>query len=221
MENDAVIKPRILGIIWVHPSDISPMTIIAQHPMLYHVYHRCFYSLWVTDWIISLPADKEYDAVEEECKKWQALVYRGDNLISGYEKTHGPIDYMVPVNANCPLIDPIVMDNLIEKVYLSQKTHMPAEYGKTVGFPQGLGVEVWASNVLCGMNPANQVELPNIIDSGKLSKSHWKVDTIADLTFMRCIYHYLYHPVKGRVFLMEEVLNLLERIPNIGELNAR
>ena len=49
------------------------------------------------------------------------------------------------------------------------------------------------------------------------SSLRWTVDEPEDLEFIRRIYGYLYRP--GRIFLMREVLELLEERPELMQIN--
>lgn len=114
---------------------------------------------------------------------------------------------VVRVTGDCPLIDPEVIDNLIELFY-SKPGLAYASLGSE--WADGLDAEIFSATALNQAyqstegadrehvtpyiwkhpNMFPQTTLPCPLD---LSEERWCVDTAEDLNFVRCIYDFCYH----------------------------
>lgn len=127
------------------------------------------------------------------------------------------IDIIVRVTADCPLIDPEIIDKTI-KYYLNNSYDYVSNTGT---YPDGLDTEVFSSRTLQkayegATEPYDREHVtPYMVKNfkaGKLesgqdySKHKWSVDTIADLELVRRIYNEL-----DDKFNFEDIL---ERIKN-------
>jgi spore coat polysaccharide biosynthesis protein SpsF len=184
------------------------------------------------------PAD---DEIEELCLKKGMAVYRGhedDVLDRHYQcaKFYGA-DVVAKIPSDCPLIDPQVIDKVFEYYFDNQYDYVsnlhPASY------PDGNDVEVFSFAAL--ENAANLAskklerehttpyfwENPQLFKIGNvlwerpldLSMSHrFTLDYPEDLLFIRQVFEELY-PVK-KLFLLNDILNLLDKKPDIYQINA-
>ena len=144
-------------------------------------------------------------------------------------------DVIVRITADCPLIDPRIIDKVI-KYYLKNKDRF--DYVSNVlerSFPQGLDTEVFPFNVLKkAWYEAKKTyerehvtiyiyehleifQLANVENSKDLSYMRWTVDEEKDLKFIREIYRRLYR--EDKIFCAKDVLNLLEKEPELLEIN--
>jgi spore coat polysaccharide biosynthesis protein SpsF (cytidylyltransferase family) len=141
-------------------------------------------------------------------------------------------DPIVRLTADCPLIDPAVVDACVAR-FLAE----PLDYVGLGGpFPDGLDTEVIAAAALVRADaearlPSERehvtpylkthpetfrcatVEFPEPLDHRR-----WTVDEPRDLDFVRAVYRRLYRP--GRLFGWREVEALLAREPGLARLNA-
>lgn len=242
--SEEFLKPGMIGTIIAQSgeSEIDPLTSIAQHAMLEHVIWRCNYSLWLKHCVVITSLDKKDDSIVDSCKRTQTLAYRCDldsssiryDAISWYEKSHGPVEYVVAIEPDWPLIDPIVMDTLIERTYFGG-----FDGGIMSGYPKGTDVQIartrlksipsgvyhtLVSGRACGMIvlDTDKCQPVYILKRSKdISFMDWRVSDPTDLLFVRCIYHYCHHPTKGGVFFIEDVLNLLDHVPHLKEMQRK
>jgi len=141
-------------------------------------------------------------------------------------------DPIVRLTADCPLIDPALVDRCVERFLAG-----PCDYVALGGtFPDGLDTEVVAAEALARAHaearlpserehvtpyiwkhPARfrcaAVEFPE-----PAGEQRWTVDEPRDLEFVRAVYARLHRP--GHVFGWREVLALLAREPALLRLNA-
>lgn len=137
-------------------------------------------------------------------------------------------DVIVRITADCPMHDAAVIDACVKAFgvtdYLCNTEPIPT-------FPDGLDVEVFSISALMEANSDAHLatDREHVTPwmrrrtTGALNVSHdidlghyrWTVDEPADLEFVRAVYHEL-----GGDFGMEDVLALLERKPELAQINA-
>jgi len=141
---------------------------------------------------------------------------------------------IVRVTADCPMIDPELVDKLIG-IYLDSKGGL--DYvRKGLSYPDGLDVEVFSFRVLNEAwgkatkrsergeyvttyiwgNPQffNTLTVENDVD---LSKMRWTIDHERDFELVTEIFKGLY--VENEVFHMRDVLKFLREHPQLAEMN--
>lgn len=145
------------------------------------------------------------------------------------------LDPIARITADCPLIDIKITDAAI-KYYLSNKNKF--DYVTSAkGYPEGLDAEVFSFAALekswrQAKKPSEREHVtpyiwnhPEIFRLGNLkwklkgnfSRLHLSVDEKQDLRFAREVYKRLYR--KGKIFYMEDILNLLKKEPGLSKIN--
>jgi spore coat polysaccharide biosynthesis protein SpsF len=139
-------------------------------------------------------------------------------------------DVIVRISADCPLIDPDLIDDTIKRF---TDLAPNVDYVGTIGYPLGLDVEVFSLETLRKAN-AEAIEAghrehvtPYMYESDSrfrtawihhqpdLSEFRWTVDEEPDLRFVREIFRRM-----GRDhFSYRDVLALLEREPDLVKIN--
>jgi len=214
---------------------------IAGQPMLARVVERARRAKTVDEVAVATTADPPDEAVAALCAHRGYACCRGhptDVLDRYYQAARRfRADVIVRLTADCPLIDPDVMD-LTVRAFLAADPPVDLvanrlPQGRT--FPIGLDTEVCSLEALeCAWKEADQphqrehvmpylyeipgrfrvVLLNNDEDYGML---RWTVDTAEDLELVRAIYARF----RGRDdFSWREILKLFEREPSLAEINA-
>lgn len=165
-------------------------------------------------------------------------VYRGecDDVLDRYFKaaTQYHAQVIVRITGDCPLIDPHVIDTVVQVFLQHHYEYVTNTLQPT--YPDGLDVEVFSYETLTKAwkeaalaserehvtayirnhpEKFTQYDVKNPVD---LSKLRWTVDHQEDLEFVREIFKRLY--TKEKIFYMEDILTLLEEHPELQELNA-
>jgi len=142
-------------------------------------------------------------------------------------------DPVVRLTGDCPLIDPDIVAAVLD-CYLEAGDADHAGLGGM--FPDGLDTEVFARRALT--KAWSEARLPSerehvtpyiwkhperfrlVTYSFPEDRwgMRWTVDEPSDLIFVRAVYARLYAP--GRPFGWREIVDLVERVPEIGALNA-
>ncbi len=208
--------------------------------MLWHFINRLKLSQRLGEIILAIPESPQNDELELFAKVNRLPCFRGDeqDVLSRYY--HAALQYkaeiIVRVTSDCPLIDPRVTDMVVEKHLDSD-----ADYtcnGVEWGFPLGLDTEVFSFNTLeRAFKEAHQeyerehvmpyiyqhpelFKIQTIPAAGKLKRPDLRltVDTEEDLKLIREIYRRLYH--EGQIFYTEDVIDLLDKYPELIAINA-
>ncbi|MBI5344899.1 MAG: glycosyltransferase family protein [Deltaproteobacteria bacterium] len=209
---------------------------VCGRPMLYHVVKRLGASRLMDNIVVATSTDSSDDVIERWCKDASVACSRGslddvlDRLYSA-AKTSGA-KTVVRITADCPLIDPAVVDSVIEAFCRGG-----FDYVKTgASFPDGLDTEVMSflslETAFKEASLASEREhvtpyiwkrpdrfnVSTVERKTDLSHMRWTVDDARDLGFVRAVYEGFRCP--ERVFLTEEILGLLDKKPEIIAINS-
>jgi spore coat polysaccharide biosynthesis protein SpsF len=209
---------------------------IVGSPMLIRVIQRAV-SAKTIDLVAVITSNHADDnAIEQLCDHHSILCYRGslnDVLDRYYEAAlHFQADVIVRITADCPLLDPIIVDKVIDAFQNGRFDYVSNTLECT--YPDGLDTEVfrfetlkqaWQEAALKSEREhvtAYMVKHPEFFRLGSvkheedLSSLRWTVDTPRDLEFIRCIYKHFGNGDFG----MEEILAYVENHPEIQTINA-
>lgn len=184
--------------------------------------------------------EKEDDVIANYCIENGISYFRGslENVLDRYYQAalvYKP-DAIVRITADCPLIDPNVIDNVIStyKQTFPKYDYVSNSLERT--FPRGMDAEIFSFNALkithenatkkeeqehvtlhMYRNP-EQFRCLNVPFSRNLSHIRLTVDTKEDFELVRIIIKNLYpsHPQ----FNMQDILNLLDKNPDFVKING-
>lgn len=202
---------------------------IAGHPMLWHVVQRLCHARTLDRIVVATSDRAADDAIATLCERMGVECFRGseDDVLDRYYQAAKAYeaDVIVRITADCPLIDPHVVDEVIS-------TYLDSEFDYVtntlrITYPAGLDTEVFSFAALEkawkeARKPAEREHVtPYIRRSGKFRVGgveneetsrffyRWTVDEPRDLEFVRRVYDELYtdeglfHKDDVRVFLCE------------------
>jgi len=209
---------------------------LAGKTVLAHIVERLRFCRNIQSIVIATSTDASDTPIEQWCQQSQLICYRGslNDVLDRYVQAARLVkaDVVVRITADCPAIDPMIVDEVIEG-YLAGDY---AFFGLKGEFPDGLDCTVFAVNAL--ERAWLEAELPSerehvgpyieknpqIFKGGGLDKfqglSHlrWTLDELSDYDFLKEIFSRLYKPNKP--FLSEDILALLKQNPELTFLNA-
>lgn len=207
-------------------------------PMLERVAERVAKSPQIHEIVVVTSRNPGDDSVVSLCRNKGILCFRGseEDVLDRFYWAAKEFDAnaVVRITADCPLIDPQVVDELIS-LFLKK---MP-DYASNIlvrTFPRGLDAEimsfacletVWreAKATYCRVhvtpyiyeNP-NRFRLEGLCHEKNYSDHRWTVDTEEDLNFVRAVYKNM----GTDPFLpWLSVLELVEREPGLKSINAK
>ena len=215
---------------------------IAGEPMLVWAVERVRLAESVDEVMVATTTDPSDDEIEHLCNERGYIVYRGsvfdvlDRYYQAALQTHA--DVVVRVTADCPLIDPQVVDQVVTTLQCEgadfAANRLPPPWHRT--FPIGLDTEVASFSALKRAWEEAQESferehvMPYLYDTEGRFKvvvvdhepdygfMRWTVDTPEDLDLVRRIFS---HFPDGLHISWGEVLQLYESEPDLMEINAR
>ena len=210
---------------------------IASHPMLWHVVNRVRQSKTLDETVVATSDNASDDSVAAFCEQEGIPCFRGseDDVLDRYYRAARWIgaDTIVRITADCPLIDPVVLDKVVAAYLDGGCDYASNTIERT--YPDGLDTEAFSFETLekawreARLMSEREHVTPYIWKNGELFKLRqvtqetdlsdlrWTVDEPEDLEFVRKVYEHLYQP--GQVFLMEDIVELLEQRPKLLEIN--
>jgi spore coat polysaccharide biosynthesis protein SpsF len=213
------------------------MADLAGEPLLFHVVNRAkrartldMVAVATTD----RPAD---DAVAQFCAKAGIPCFRGseEDVLDRYYQAarHFEADVVVRLTADCPLLDPDVIDHVVQVFQSGDYDYVSNTIQPT--YPDGLDTEVFRREALekawrearlkserehvtpfIWKQPA-LFRIHNVRHELDLSTLRWTVDEPEDMEFVRRVYSYC---ATEPSFGMADVLALLRERPVLGDINA-
>ncbi|MBK8761687.1 MAG: glycosyltransferase family protein [Sulfuritalea sp.] len=209
---------------------------LAGQPVLWHVVVRIRACQTIAEVVVATSTDATDDAIEAWCKSADVSVYRGslNDVLDRYYQAAllHDADVVVRITADCPAIDPTIVDKVVHG-FLAGGYEF---YGLAGEFPDGLDCTVFAFSALAcawreAVLPSEREHVgpyiekhPEIFKSGGLKKysglSHyrWTLDEPRDYEFLQRVFTRLYQ--QGQIFLASDVLALLEKEPELMQLNS-
>lgn len=212
---------------------------ISGKPMLWHVINRVKKAKLINQIILATTNKKEGLPLIEIASEEGIESYAGseEDVLDRYFQaaTKYKADVIVRITADCPLIDPKVMDKAIEHFMKGNFDYVTNTIKYT--YPDGLDVEVFSYNALKKAwteakfpserehvtsymrKHIEKFKIENVENDENIGHLRWTVDEEKDLEFVREVYKNLYK--EGEIFYMEDVLKLLKEKPELVEINKK
>ena len=209
---------------------------ICGQPMLWRVVDRARQAKQVDSVAVITSTHAADDAVERLCKEDNLPYFRGslDDVLDRYYQAavHFQADNVVRLTADCPLLDPKIIDKVVQTFHQGGFDYVSNSLECT--YPDGLDTEIFRFAALerawkeARLTSEREHVTPYIFKHPELfrlglvkheedlSALRWTVDTPRDLEFMRTIYNFIQDEACG----MDEILQLLKEHPEITELNS-
>jgi len=210
---------------------------LAGETMLARVVGRLDRSNRIDDLLVATTDQSTDDAIVDECRKLSVRVSRGsqNDVLDRYFKAaeSSSADVVVRITSDCPLIDPEITDKTIAR-FLDE---LPDYASNTIvrTYPRGLDTEVMSFSALSRvwqkaqkpyerehvtpylLEHPSEFRLVSVVGDRDYSPHRWTVDTPEDFLFAETVYERL---KAKNMFSWRDVLDLVEREPELGELNS-
>ena len=212
---------------------------ILGKPLLWHVVNRLKFSKKIDKIIISTTIEQRDNFVYNWCKKNNIEVFRGDenNVLKRYYDTCIFLnlkddDIVIRITSDDPFKEPYLIDNMLN---VMEKENLDFIYNnKPISYPEGLDVEIFKFSLM--KNNINlikedfdkehvtqyfyrmNIKKKNFKNDVDLSYLRWTIDTKLDMKMVRKIYKNLYK--EGYLFSMKDILEFLEKNPDISKINS-
>jgi spore coat polysaccharide biosynthesis protein SpsF len=215
---------------------------LCGQPMLGWVIQRARMAKLINQIVVATTTEPDDAIIKQYCLDQQVACYRGgsaDVLDRYYQAARlFQADVIVRLTADCPLIDPILIDQTILAFFKSKvefaTNRLPPPFKRT--YPIGLDVEVVSFSALeRAWNEAIELyerehvmpffyEVPGrfkmitLENDTDFSFHRWTVDTPEDLKFIRQVLSMLNCQID---FTWLDVLRLVEQHPDLMQINAK
>lgn len=234
--------PRIVAIIQARMgSKRLPGKILMEihgRTMLARVVRRVMNAKTISEVVVATSKLEQDDPVQKELEGLQIGIYRGsdEDVLDRYYGAMCMVncDAVVRITADCPLVDPEVIDKVVNAFLEKRVDYASNTLERT--YPRGLDVEVVRRDALerawkkadlsyerAHVTPyvyghPSEFTMASVTDENDTSSQRWTVDTREDLEFVRAVYHGLPDPDR---FDWRDVLAMLEEEPALLEINRK
>lgn len=207
--------------------------------ILTHVIDRVKQSKLIDEIIIATTDHERDNIIVKEVEKNCAKYFRGseDDVLSRYyyaaKENDG--DIIVRITSDCPLIDPFVIDEMLE-IFRNNNYDLVTNAGTDLSkrtYPRGLDTEIFTFSILEKayldakkkyqrehVTPYIYENINNIYyykNNKDYSKYRWTLDTEEDFILIEKIYNYFYKYKNN--FYLNDIIEYLNRNSNIIRIN--
>jgi spore coat polysaccharide biosynthesis protein SpsF len=185
--------------------------------------------------VIATTSSNEDDIIVDFAKENNYHYFRGSekDVLDRYFQCAKSFNFntIVRITSDCPLIDPHIVDKVIEKFESTNYDYVTNTFPPT--FPKGLDVEIFKFSILehiwkNAILPSErehvtqylfnnkEFKIGNLKNEHNLSKLRWTLDQEEDFEFLCQIIR----RVKKRPILMNDVLTVLSCEPQLSKINS-
>jgi spore coat polysaccharide biosynthesis protein SpsF len=215
---------------------------LCGSPVIEHVINRLNKSNLIDEIIIATSTDSNNQPLIDFCinKGVSFFVGSEDDVLDRYYQTAidnnvEDEDILIRITSDCPLIDPFVVDKVIQEHISSDNDYTTNVLDCT--YPDGLDCEVFNFSTLkdtwLNANLSSQREhvtlyirdnpdkfkLGNVKNDVDLSDFRWTLDEKEDFVFIEEVYNNLFD--KNSFFTMEDIVELLNEKPELLKINSK
>tara|TARA_B100001245_G_C22850543_1_gene408877 strand:+ start:268 stop:1038 length:771 start_codon:yes stop_codon:yes gene_type:complete len=210
---------------------------IENLPMICHIINRVKKAKNI-DQIILATSNTDTDKILLDiAKKFKIIGFAGDEKDVLDRFYNAAIMYaanpIVRITGDCPLVDPILLDKMVEFYQANDYDYMSNTIERT--FPDGLDIEIFSSEVLKISNKEakwlserehvtpyilknqNDFRIYNYKNKQNLSNLRWCVDEEDDLIMIRKIFQEM-RP--NQFFSTDDALKIILKRPDISKINS-
>jgi spore coat polysaccharide biosynthesis protein SpsF len=210
---------------------------ISNKAVLEHVIERVKKSKFVTGILVATTTNKEDQKIVTLCNHIGIMVFQGseNDVLDRYYQAAKSIkpDHVVRITADCPLIDPKVIDDVV-----SMHLNKNADYTTNImveTYPDGEDVEVFTLATLEKIwknaklkserehvtlyirNKKRLFRIHNLKNTVNLSGYRWTLDNKEDYDLIKTIYKHLYS--RNSCFGMKETVKFLNKKKGLNRIN--
>jgi spore coat polysaccharide biosynthesis protein SpsF len=231
--------PKVVGIIQARMGSTRlPGKVVADihgRPMLWYVVQRTRAAETLDEVVVATTTEPADNVIVAFCREHKVGCFRGSeqDVLDRYYQAARKHDAeaVVRITSDCPLIDPEVIDRTVRAFLDKQPDYASNSVVRT--YPRGLDTEVMTFRALelawhearhpyqrAHVTPyiyenQGQFKILSVTGDQDHSAYRWTVDTPEDLAFVRAVYA----RCEGEGSLLSDVMRLLEREPELVEIN--
>ena len=211
------------------------MDLDGKDCLLDYVLNQLSYSKLIDKIIVATTKLQEDEIIVNHVQKRNLEVFCGssNDLLDRYYQCaqKNNLEHIVRITSDNPLIDPKIVDMVIEKYKNTEYDYVTNALIRT--YPYGTETEVFSMNALekawkkavlpserehvtpYMKNSENKFKVLNIKYNENISHLRWTVDRINDLKLVRS----LIEQIHTRPITMKDILSLVKKSPNLKKIN--
>ena len=211
------------------------MNVDDKNTLLYYVIQQLKFSKLAKNMMIATTTSEKDDDIVNFAIKMNLNYFRGemDNVLDRYYQCakNFSISTIVRISADDPLIDPTVVDRIIEKFNSNSYDYVSNAHPRT--FPQGNEIKIFSFEALESAwknakktsekehvtpymyNNKEKFRIGNVEHPKNLSSLRWTVDTQNDLDLVRLIIS----KIQKMPILMTDIIDVLTKEPHLLDIN--
>ena len=214
------------------------MKYLGDKTVLEHVVSRVKQSKYIDEVFVATTIDRNNLPIIHLCSSQNIRVFFGseEDVLDRFYQLAKLIcpEHIVRITADCPLIDPEIIDLII-------KTHLGSNCDYTSNtiedsYPDGLDTEIFTfSSLTKAWQEAKLLSerehvtpymkkhpelfsLNSIVSKINYANKRWTLDTDQDFEFLKSIFENLYY--SNNFFGMNDIINLINEQPSLEKINA-
>ena len=223
------------------------LKLILGRPMLWYIVERVRAVPSIAEVVVAVPDDPANEILRRFCAENQIALFAGSetDVLDRYYRAAQQFkaDPVIRITADCPLADPQLIDELIQRYASGSYDHIGVAAGAGAQlldkrrFPDGLDAECFAFSVLDrawreATDPRDREHVTRymwnnkeIFHCGVLTadvvypKLRLTVDHPEDFELVTKIYESLYN--EGKPFELSDIVKFLEKNPGLVDLNRK
>ncbi len=220
------------------------MKLLCGKPVLRQVADRLKHSKKIDEIIVATTTLQEDDLIENFCLENKINYFRGSsqNVLSRYYNAAKKYNakFIIRVTSDCPFIDPVVIDKMIDVFENENKTGIKIDYLSNTlhrTFPKGLDAEIFSFDSLKKAyeqaatdydkehvtpflyNNPHLFKLKNYLNDTDYSSFRLTLDTPADYNLINRIYELLYKP--NELILLDDLIDIIKNNNEIKKLHEK
>ena len=232
---------KIVAIVQAHMGSTrlpgKVLRLIGERTMLARVVRRASRARSLSEVVVACSTEPDDAAIVRECDALGIRSFRGsdsdvlDRFLGASREF--PADGYVRITSDCPVIDPEVVDMVVDRFVAGGFDYVSNTVDRT--FPRGLDTEVFSREGLEKVaasatveyervhvtprfyrNP-DQFRIGQVTQDADQSALRWTVDTPDDLAFLTAVYREL---GGGDTFSWRDVLALVQKRPDLADMNS-
>lgn len=214
---------------------------VGDKPLLSYLIERIKAAKLADQALIATTTNAEDDAIAQACALYQVPVFRGSALdvLDRYYRAAKTFhaDAIVRITGDCPLIDPQIIDSVINYYQEHEPQYDYVSNMLHPGYPRGMDVEIFSFQALEKIHQAAQApeerehvtlyfyEHPDLFSLGSVeskqdfSKYRFTVDTEKDFQLVSRLLSTL--APTNPLFTLKDIVDLMEQHPDWFHLNAQ
>lgn len=208
-------------------------------PLIWHVVNRLTHAKTINKIVIATTINEKDDKIEKWCNENNVSCYRGseNDVLNRYYSASVafPSDIVVRITADDPFKEPAVIDAVVNKLINEGFDHVTNNFPPS--WPEGLDCEAFTFAALEASekstndaferehvtqyiyhNP-DKFKIGNVASPKNLSYLRWTIDKEVDYEMVKAVYAHR-NPANTDILLLDEILDILEKNPEIKEINS-